>query len=118
EIHECGDAIRIPCADRAQLLTRDRMPDEDRAIQLERIQYSEYIVAERVTARRKRRKARFAETAARNAIDVEIVGELRREVVEDMCRVAAAGQQHQRPSITAPIEDLQPHVLANCYELT
>src|SRR5262245_4901914 len=87
------------------------MPDEHRTLQLERVENREHIVAERIGARGQRRKARLAETAAGDAVDMKIAGELGREVVEDVRRVASTWQQHERPSCAAPIEHLQVDVL-------
>src|SRR5262245_56027986 len=44
---------------------------------------------------------------------METAGELRREVVEDVSRVTAAGQQHQRSARAAPIEHFESHVLSD-----
>jgi hypothetical protein len=117
EVHQSGDAFRVPIGDRAQLFSGDGMSREHRSGELERVQDSEHIVTEAVCAVTLRRKTRFAEAASCNAVSVVTGRQLGCKIIEYMRCVSSSGEKNNRPTGTAPIEHFQLYVFLNANKL-
>ena len=92
------------------------MTDQHRPLQLQRADYSDYIVAKTIDWAIRCRETRCTEPASRDAVHVVIGRELRRKIVEHVGRVPAAGQEDYRPSSAAPIQHFEPYAPFYCYE--
>src|SRR5579862_8446487 len=100
----------MSASDRTQLLARNRMPGENRAVQLERVNHGEHVIAKpvsRVVAIDGFRCARGAETSSCDPVHVVSGRKISRKLVKDVCGVATPSEQDKRRSAAAPIEHLQ-----------
>ncbi len=98
----------MPAGDRAHLRSAERVSGEHGCFQPERIEYGDHVVAEPIRTGLGLVKSGRAEAAPRDAVDMEAVGELRREVVKHVRRIAASREEHKRPAGAAPVEHFQP----------
>jgi hypothetical protein len=72
-------------------------------------------VHDRILGYSRPRVTRSPHSPARDSEHMERVGQLRRELVELVRRMAAAGQKHQRRARTTPVEDLQCCTRGRCH---
>ena len=83
-----------------------RVADQDRLPHLELVDDFEDIVGATLRAVAGRRVIGRADAAPGDGVDVEPIGQLRRDVVVDMGRQVAADED-QRPPRPAPVEDFE-----------
>ena len=116
EVHKTAETIGVLIPQCRQLTTSHRVTDKQRRLDLQRVQNPEHVVREPLVVVTRRRLTRGTVASSRNAVDVAAVGQLRREVIEDVRAVARSGQQHDRPARSAPIEHLESNALLHDYE--
>ncbi len=93
--------------ERRQLFAGDRVADEHGLRQRERIEHGQDVVGQPIGVVAALRHARSAVAAARDAVDVAVRRQARGDVVEDVRRVAQAGEEHHRPPAPAPVEHFE-----------
>ena len=106
EIHQSADPIRVAGAERVQDVAAARVADEDRPPHLELVDDFEDIVGATLRAVARRRVIGRADAAPGDGVDVEPIGQLRRDGVVDVGRQVAADED-QRPPRPAPVEDFE-----------
>ena len=106
EIHQSADPLRVAGAERVQDVAAARVADEDRLPHLELVDNLEDIVGATLRAVARRRVIGRADAASGDGVDVEPIGQLRRDVVVDVGRQVAADED-QRPPRPAPVEDFE-----------
>ena len=110
EVDEAADLLGMAAADRTQLFAGDRVSGEDGLLQLEGLDDGKDIVAETVggvVVVVEGGVAGVAEAATGNAVDVVLADESGRKLVEGMRGVAQSGEEDERASGAAPVEDFE-----------
>jgi hypothetical protein len=110
EIDEAFDSIRICRSEASHLFAGDRVPDEDDASELERIERDANVLDQSRRIIAAGRVIGLAEPAPRERDAVKAVGEPRRELVERMGGVAESGQEDDGGALAAEVQRVQPDV--------
>lgn len=117
EIDERHDTFRMPSPYRTQFLPGNGMPDKQRLPNLECIEHREHIVAEPVGRVSSSGTTGCTVSSPCDAINVILIGQLGREVIEYVCGIAEARQEKKRLACTTPIQNLKLYVRVHCYKL-
>jgi hypothetical protein len=107
EINDAGDAMRMLVGDGAEFGAADGVADEHGMVEMQRVENGDDVVGEMAGVVVGSGKARGAESAAGDGVDVVGRDERGREVVEGVSGVAAAGEEDDRATGAAPVEDFE-----------
>jgi len=110
EVDEATDLLGMAAADRTQLFASDGVSDEDGLLQLEGVDDGKNIVAETVggvVVSVGRGGAGVAEPATGDAVDVVLADEFGRKVIEVMRVATQSGEEDERASGAASVEDFK-----------
>src|SRR6185312_12833360 len=110
EIDHAGNAIRMAARHRAQLLARERMSHQNGTLQPQGIDHLQDVITEKIRAVFSSLKPGVTEPATGDAVDVVVIRQLRREVIEFMRGTSARRQEDDRSAGAAPIEHLESDV--------
>src|SRR5579864_8639442 len=92
------------------------MPDQDSARDVQPVTSDADVVRQAGNLVAVTRMSRRPVAATRDPDDVKAIGEVERELVKDVRRVAEAGQQDHRWALAAPIEHLERDALLDADE--